>query len=85
MYAHPSLHPREIRRRHRLAAKAAPPRSELPTPPDVARPRRTLDEKLDQALELTFGERRIRDRLIALSVRTCLTPIKGPPRKRASL
>ena len=54
MYSHPFLHPREVRGRHRLAAKPARPRRELAKLPEPMPRRRTLDEKLDQALELTF-------------------------------
>ena len=54
MYSHPLLNPREIRRGHRPAAKAGRPRRELPRLPETVPRRRTLDEKLDQALELTF-------------------------------
>ena len=54
MYSHPFLHPREMRRGHRPAAKAGRPRRELPKLPEAGHRRRTLDEKLDQALELTF-------------------------------
>jgi hypothetical protein len=54
MYSHPFLHPREKHRVHRPAAKARPARRELPKLPEAMPRRRTLDEKLDQALELTF-------------------------------
>jgi hypothetical protein len=54
MYSHPFLHPREIRGRHRLADKARRTRRELPKLPQTLQRRRTLDEKLDEALELTF-------------------------------
>jgi hypothetical protein len=54
MYSHPFLHPREFRGRHRLAEKARRPRRELPNLAETLRLRRTLDEKLDEALELTF-------------------------------
>jgi hypothetical protein len=39
---------------HRLAAKAGRGRPGLPKPPEAVHRRPTLDEKLDQALELTF-------------------------------
>jgi hypothetical protein len=48
------LDPRDMRRRHRFPAKARRPAGESPDPTDVERRRRTLDEKLDEALELTF-------------------------------
>ena len=54
MHSHPFLHPREKRRGHRLAGNAGRPRPGLPKPPATVHRRRTLDEKLDQALELTF-------------------------------
>jgi hypothetical protein len=54
MYSHPFLHRREKRRVHHPAAKPRRPRGELPTLPEAMHRRRTLDEKLDEALELTF-------------------------------
>lgn len=54
MYSHPFLHPREKHRVHHPAAKARRPRRELPNLPETLHRRRTLDEKLDEALELTF-------------------------------
>ncbi len=56
MYSHPFLHPREMPPTHRLAAKAGRGRPGLPKPPEAVHRRPTLDEKLDQALELTFPE-----------------------------
>ena len=54
MYSHPFLYPREKHRVHHPAAKARRPGPELPKRPELMNRRRTLDEKLDEALELTF-------------------------------
>ena len=54
MYSHPLLDPREMRRRCRFPAKAGRPRGDRAKLREVVRRRRTLDEKLDEALELTF-------------------------------
>lgn len=53
MYSHPLLDPREACRRNR-PAKPARPHGELAERREAVHPRRTLDEKLDEALELTF-------------------------------
>jgi len=52
MYSHPLLDPREACRRSR-PAKAARPHGEREERREILQ-RRTLDEKLDEALELTF-------------------------------
>lgn len=54
MYSHPLLDPRESCRRNRRPAKVVRPRGDLAERRDLMHSRRTLDEKLDEALELTF-------------------------------
>jgi len=59
MYSHPLLHPRDHPRKilpgYRPPNESAPPRERKSLVPPASEPRRrTLDEKLDEALKLTF-------------------------------
>jgi hypothetical protein len=55
MYSHPLLNDWPLRRPTRLRSKRERPGGgKARGRRDVASPRRTLDEKLDQALEFTF-------------------------------